>query len=181
MVMCPDPPPDETPKLPPISALTTPYASTPPLLTIFMLLQHPQDETTMRPSPLLKLPHPCLIFSLSYNPYASAGPSCYASKTALIPPQASLHPPLIILMLVECLPYMPPTPLTILRLVECLPDMPPMLLTILMFAVASQHASNAAYHPYACSALPTFLQRPPHTGPILKAAYYPYTPAALSR
>ncbi|MBW0576637.1 hypothetical protein O181_116352 [Austropuccinia psidii MF-1] len=59
---------------PPISALTTPYASTPPPLTIFMLLQRPQDETTMPPSPLLTLLHPRLIFSLAYNPYTPAGP-----------------------------------------------------------------------------------------------------------
>ncbi|MBW0489618.1 hypothetical protein O181_029333 [Austropuccinia psidii MF-1] len=178
--MCPDPPPDETPTLPPISALTTPYASTPLLLTIFMLLQCPQDETTMPPPPLLTLPHPA-----SSSPWLKIfmllrGPQGMPSKLPS-PPQASLHPLLIILMLVECLPYIPPMPLTILTLVECLPDMPPMLLTIFMLAVPSRHASAAACHPYACSALPTCLQRPPHTGPILKAAYHPYTPAALSR
>ncbi|MBW0498986.1 hypothetical protein O181_038701 [Austropuccinia psidii MF-1] len=96
------------------------------------------------PSPLLMLLHPCLIFSLAYNPYAAAGPSSYASNTALTPPYASLH-----------LPYMPPMLLTILRL--CPPDMPPMLLTILTLAVPSRHASNAAYHPYACSDLPICL------------------------
>ncbi|MBW0494115.1 hypothetical protein O181_033830 [Austropuccinia psidii MF-1] len=36
--------------------------------------------------------------------------------------------------------------------------MPPTLLTILTLAVPSQHASNAAYHPYAHSSLPTCLQ-----------------------
>ncbi|MBW0546142.1 hypothetical protein O181_085857 [Austropuccinia psidii MF-1] len=45
--------------------------------------------------------------------------------------------------------------------------MPPMLLTIFNLAVPSQHASNSAYHPYACSALPTCLLNPPHTGLIL--------------
>ncbi|MBW0528557.1 hypothetical protein O181_068272 [Austropuccinia psidii MF-1] len=40
------------------------------------------------PSPLLKLPHPCLNFSASYNPAAPAPPSRYASDTALNPPYA---------------------------------------------------------------------------------------------
>ncbi|MBW0575848.1 hypothetical protein O181_115563 [Austropuccinia psidii MF-1] len=31
----------------------------------------------------------------------------------------------------------------------------------------AQHASDAAYHPYACSSLLTCLQHPPHTGLIL--------------
>ncbi|MBW0530106.1 hypothetical protein O181_069821 [Austropuccinia psidii MF-1] len=75
--MRPHPPPDETPKLPP-----------------------------SLPSPLLTLPHPLLIFSLAYNPYAAVGPSSYASDAALTP---------------------------------------------------AQNASNASYHPYACSALPTCL------------------------
>ncbi|MBW0498267.1 hypothetical protein O181_037982 [Austropuccinia psidii MF-1] len=74
---------------PPISTLTTPYSSTPPLLTIFMLLKCSQDETTMPASPLLTLPHPRLIFSSAYNPYAPAGPSSYASDTALNP---AYHP-----------------------------------------------------------------------------------------
>ncbi|MBW0574346.1 hypothetical protein O181_114061 [Austropuccinia psidii MF-1] len=64
----PLPPLDEIPTLPPISALTTPYTSTPPLLTRFRLLQHPQDETMMLPSALLTLLHPGLNFSLDCNP-----------------------------------------------------------------------------------------------------------------
>ncbi|MBW0482443.1 hypothetical protein O181_022158 [Austropuccinia psidii MF-1] len=113
------------PTLPPSSALTTPYA-----------------------------PHPHLIFSLDYNPYAAAGPSSYTSNAALTPSYASLH----------------------------LPNIPPMLPTILTLAVPSrhasdapyhpyalpaQHASNAAYHPYTHSALLTCLQFPPHTSLIL--------------
>ncbi|MBW0483690.1 hypothetical protein O181_023405 [Austropuccinia psidii MF-1] len=78
---------------PPISALTTPYASIPLPLTIFTLLQGPQDETTILPSPLLMLLHPRLIFSLAYNPYTLEGPSSYSSDTDLTPPYASLHPP----------------------------------------------------------------------------------------
>ncbi|MBW0532633.1 hypothetical protein O181_072348 [Austropuccinia psidii MF-1] len=38
------------------------------------------------PSPLLTLPHPRLIFSLAYNPYAPAGPSSHASDAALTTP-----------------------------------------------------------------------------------------------
>ncbi|MBW0557056.1 hypothetical protein O181_096771, partial [Austropuccinia psidii MF-1] len=49
MLTRPHPPPDETPTLPPISALTTPYASTPPPLTILTLVEcHPE----MPPMPL---------------------------------------------------------------------------------------------------------------------------------
>ncbi|MBW0590808.1 hypothetical protein O181_130523 [Austropuccinia psidii MF-1] len=94
-------------------------------------LHPPPDETTTLPPPLLTLLHPHLIFSLAYNPCAPAGPSSYASNAALTHPYASLHPPLTILTLVECLPDMSPTTLTILTLMECLPNMPPTLLTIL--------------------------------------------------
>ncbi|MBW0491902.1 hypothetical protein O181_031617 [Austropuccinia psidii MF-1] len=80
------PPQDETSTLPPISALTPPCTSTSLPLTIFTLLQRPQDETMIPPSPLLTLLHPCLIFSSSYNPYGPRGPSSYASDTALTPP-----------------------------------------------------------------------------------------------
>ncbi|MBW0490437.1 hypothetical protein O181_030152 [Austropuccinia psidii MF-1] len=45
------------------------------------------------PSPLLTLPHPCLIFSTAYNPYAPAAPSRYTSDAALNPLYASPHPP----------------------------------------------------------------------------------------
>ncbi|MBW0547692.1 hypothetical protein O181_087407 [Austropuccinia psidii MF-1] len=86
------PPPDETLTLPPISSLTTPYTSTPPL-----------------------------IFSLAYNPHAPAGPSCHASNATLTPLRllapAQSYVPLTILRLMECLPDMPQTPLTILTLV----------------------------------------------------------------
>ncbi|MBW0490895.1 hypothetical protein O181_030610 [Austropuccinia psidii MF-1] len=89
MLTRPHPPPDETPTLPPIAALTTPYASAPPphlllglkslcccgalnaLLTclqcpphtglILTLLQPPQNETTMLPP-----------ISALTTPYASA-------------------------------------------------------------------------------------------------------------
>ncbi|MBW0556520.1 hypothetical protein O181_096235 [Austropuccinia psidii MF-1] len=83
------------------------------------------------------VPHPRLIFSLAYNPYAAVGRSSYASNATLTPSQHAL----------QCLSDMPPTLLTILTLVECLPDMPPTLLTILTLPVTSRHASNAAYNP----------------------------------
>ncbi|MBW0551027.1 hypothetical protein O181_090742 [Austropuccinia psidii MF-1] len=86
-------------------------------------------------------------------PYAAVGPSSYASNATLTPHYASLHPP----------------------------NMPPMLLTILTLAVPTQHASNAAYHPYACSALPTCLDTPyhPNAGGVpsrhaSNIAYHPY-------
>ncbi|MBW0533178.1 hypothetical protein O181_072893 [Austropuccinia psidii MF-1] len=72
----------------------TPHGATQHMLT---RLHPPPDETLALPpslpSPLLTLPHPLLIFSSAYNPYAPAGPSSYACETALIPPYASLHPP----------------------------------------------------------------------------------------
>ncbi|MBW0573515.1 hypothetical protein O181_113230 [Austropuccinia psidii MF-1] len=60
--MHPHPPPDETPTLPPISSLTTLYASA-----------------------------PRLIFSLAYNPYAAVGPSSYASNASLTHPTCLQH------------------------------------------------------------------------------------------
>ncbi|MBW0523364.1 hypothetical protein O181_063079 [Austropuccinia psidii MF-1] len=56
MLMRPQPPPDEIPTLPPISALTTPYASA-----------------------------PRLILPSAYNHYAPEVPSSYASNAALTP------------------------------------------------------------------------------------------------
>ncbi|MBW0481593.1 hypothetical protein O181_021308 [Austropuccinia psidii MF-1] len=45
------------------------------------------------PSPLLTLPHPCLVFSAAYNLYSPAGPSIYASEATLNPPYTSPDPP----------------------------------------------------------------------------------------
>ncbi|MBW0527480.1 hypothetical protein O181_067195 [Austropuccinia psidii MF-1] len=73
------------------------------------------------PSALLMLPHPCLIFSLAYNPYAATGPSGYASDATLTAPYASSHPP----------------------------NMPLTRLTVLTLAVPSHNASDAPYHPYS--------------------------------
>ncbi|MBW0589511.1 hypothetical protein O181_129226 [Austropuccinia psidii MF-1] len=103
------------------------------------------------------LPHPCLIFSLAYNPYSAAGPSSYASDAALIP----LTPPYT---RPTCLQRWLPS-----LCLQCPRNMTLTLLTILMLAVPSQHASDArgvpsrhasdaAYHPYTCSALSTCLR-----------------------
>ncbi|MBW0473625.1 hypothetical protein O181_013340 [Austropuccinia psidii MF-1] len=60
-------PQDETKMLPPISALTTPYASTPPPLTILTLPWHPQDMPPTLPSTLL-MPNPlCRLPSLRFH------------------------------------------------------------------------------------------------------------------
>ncbi|MBW0470369.1 hypothetical protein O181_010084 [Austropuccinia psidii MF-1] len=60
---------------------------------MFTLLQRPQDETRMPPSPFLTLPHTRLIFSATYNPYAPAGPLKLCLRHHPHPPYASLHPP----------------------------------------------------------------------------------------
>ncbi|MBW0551904.1 hypothetical protein O181_091619 [Austropuccinia psidii MF-1] len=59
---------------------------------ILMLLQPPQDETTM-PPPISALTTPYasaapLFFSAAYSSYASAAPSIYASDATLNPPYA---------------------------------------------------------------------------------------------
>ncbi|MBW0489821.1 hypothetical protein O181_029536 [Austropuccinia psidii MF-1] len=119
----------------------------------------------------------------TYHPYACIVPARHASNTAYHPYGCSALPMLLtILMLMECLPDMPPMPLTILTLFP--PDMPPMLLTILMLAVTFQHPPHtglilkAAYDPYTHAA-PHL--RPHHPCLIFSAAYNSYTPAAPSR
>ncbi|MBW0563787.1 hypothetical protein O181_103502 [Austropuccinia psidii MF-1] len=107
---------------PPISALTTPYASASlPHLPLGLQSLHCCAALKVWPDPTLTLP------------------TC----------------------LQHCLPS--------LRL-QCPPNMPPLLLTILMLAVTSQHASNAAYHPYT-------LIVPAQNAS--DAAYHPYTHSAL--
>ncbi|MBW0553167.1 hypothetical protein O181_092882 [Austropuccinia psidii MF-1] len=90
----------------------------------------PPDETPTLPSPLLTLPHPCLIFSLAYNPYAAVGPSSYASDAAYHPYACGV--PFQHASNTAYHPY--------------------------AHIVPTQYASNAAYHPYAHSALPTCLR-----------------------
>ncbi|MBW0500966.1 hypothetical protein O181_040681 [Austropuccinia psidii MF-1] len=80
-----------------ITALITPYASTPPPLTILTLLQSPQDIPLAPPSTLLEPPPPSssslpltmltlvLILSANYHPYTLAVSSHHASDTAPTP------------------------------------------------------------------------------------------------
>ncbi|MBW0489561.1 hypothetical protein O181_029276 [Austropuccinia psidii MF-1] len=150
MLMCPHPPPDETPTLPPhlhpyhsLSFRTpSPYS---PWIKILTLLRGPKVMPPTPPSPPLSLlspvayhPYACIVptqhaSNASYHPYACIVPTQHASNAAYHPYACSS-----LLML-----------LTILPRVECPPDMPPMLLTILTLAVPSRHASDTAYHPYA--------------------------------
>ncbi|MBW0510674.1 hypothetical protein O181_050389 [Austropuccinia psidii MF-1] len=148
----------------------------------------PPDVTPTLP------PHLRPHHSLRFHTSASSSPQLTILRLLWCPQVMPLTPPsqplLTILTLVECLPDMPSIPLTILIFVECLPnmptmlltiltlDMPPMLLTILTLAVPSQHRLTSLC---LCSALPTCLQCPPHTGLILNPAYDPYSPAAPSR
>ncbi|MBW0549860.1 hypothetical protein O181_089575 [Austropuccinia psidii MF-1] len=76
---------DVTPTLPPISALTTPYASTPQPLNLLTLRWCPQDMPLTPPLPLL-MPSPThLILSDPYHPYAHIVPSQHSSDPALTP------------------------------------------------------------------------------------------------
>ncbi|MBW0564726.1 hypothetical protein O181_104441 [Austropuccinia psidii MF-1] len=102
MLTRPHPPPDETPTLPPITALTTPYASTPLPLTIFTLLQRPQDETMMLPSPLLTLLHPA-----SYSPWLTILTLLQGPKVMpATPPSLPLTPPCTHLILSTAYPLL---------------------------------------------------------------------------
>ncbi|MBW0518779.1 hypothetical protein O181_058494 [Austropuccinia psidii MF-1] len=120
-------PPDETPTLPPISALTTPYSSA-PTPHLLLGLQSLNCCRTLKLF-LRRRPHPplCLLAptqhasDAAYHPYAcSARPTCLQH---CLPSLCSQCPPempqmlLTILMLVEFLPKIPPTGLTILMLV----------------------------------------------------------------
>ncbi|MBW0584488.1 hypothetical protein O181_124203 [Austropuccinia psidii MF-1] len=120
--MCPHPPPDETPTLPPhlrphhSLRFRTP-ASSSPWLKILMLLRGPQVIPPMPPSHPLGLLSPTQHASnAAYHPYAlSALPTLLTILTLAVPSQhasdAAYH------------------------LNTC--------------GVPSQHASNAPYHPYS--------------------------------
>ncbi|MBW0485216.1 hypothetical protein O181_024931 [Austropuccinia psidii MF-1] len=140
-------------------------ASSSPWLTILTLLQGPQVLPLTLPSPPL-----CLLAPSAYHPYARRVPSQHASDAAYHP-YACIVPS----RHASDAAYNP---------CACI--------------VPSRHASDAAYHPYArsalltclqyrllslclCSALPTCLQHPPHTGLILNSTYDPYASAAPSR
>ncbi|MBW0468899.1 hypothetical protein O181_008614 [Austropuccinia psidii MF-1] len=68
MLRCPHHPPDVTPTLPPISALITPYASTP---------RHLQS---LHSHGALKIYLLCLILSAAYHAYLCVVPSQHASN-----------------------------------------------------------------------------------------------------
>ncbi|MBW0538283.1 hypothetical protein O181_077998 [Austropuccinia psidii MF-1] len=68
------------------SALPTCLRHPPNNGLILTLLQPPQYETTMLPSPPLMLLQPHLFFSAAYNSYAPTVPSIYASEATLNPP-----------------------------------------------------------------------------------------------
>ncbi|MBW0570190.1 hypothetical protein O181_109905 [Austropuccinia psidii MF-1] len=142
------------PAPPSISTLTTPYASKPLPLTIFMLLHRPHHSLCfctpassspqftilmllwgpqvippMPPSPPLTPPCTRLILSTTYHPYSCGVPSRHASD-------AAYHSYACIVPSRHALnsayhPY------------ACI--------------VPSQHAFDSAYHPYTCSALLTCL------------------------
>ncbi|MBW0483758.1 hypothetical protein O181_023473 [Austropuccinia psidii MF-1] len=106
-----------------ISALATPYTSTPLLLSMLTTLQDHQDMPPMLPPYVL--PHPSLGFRnpAPYNPHAPTAPSRYASNAPLNPPYTHIVPS----RHASNTTYHPYT---------CI--------------VPSRYASNAAYHPYAC-------------------------------
>ncbi|MBW0519307.1 hypothetical protein O181_059022 [Austropuccinia psidii MF-1] len=137
MLTCPHPPPDETLTLPPISTLTTPYASTPPPLTIFTLLQCPHHSlqfcTPASSSPWLtvlmllqgpqvmplKLPSPPLIpprthrlpYSRLWMPSRHASYTTYHPYACVVPSQCASGPPHTGLILNPAYdPYSPAVP-----------------------------------------------------------------------
>ncbi|MBW0573583.1 hypothetical protein O181_113298 [Austropuccinia psidii MF-1] len=159
---------------PHISVLTTPYTSTPPSsspwIIILTLLRGPQVMPLTPPSPPLTPPRSHRLPSLrSYS----------ARQTCL---QCSLLSLALWSAFLTCLQCRLPTLRLWIALLTCLQsclpslclqcpaNMPPMLRTILMLAVPSWHASDAPYHPYACG-VPS-----QHAS---KAAYHPYARSAL--
>ncbi|MBW0554719.1 hypothetical protein O181_094434, partial [Austropuccinia psidii MF-1] len=168
------------------TALNTPYASTPPLLTVLMLPWCPQDIPPMPLSTLL-MPRPTrLMLSAAYHAYA-----CHAYAPVVCSRRHSNYTP----------PFLPsPLPLTILTLPQRPQDISPTWAstvlepppTFLILSAAyhaySRHAyaptarsrihslcfhTPAAYNPYTPMA-PSALLTPPPTRLMLSAAYHPY-------
>ncbi|MBW0481292.1 hypothetical protein O181_021007 [Austropuccinia psidii MF-1] len=85
MLPCPHPPPDETWTVPPISTLTTPYASTPPCHLLLGL----QSLCCCGALKLCLQCHPhrplCLLLSAAYHPYTCEVPSQHSSNVAYHP------------------------------------------------------------------------------------------------
>ncbi|MBW0496340.1 hypothetical protein O181_036055 [Austropuccinia psidii MF-1] len=135
---------DVTPTIPPISALSTPYASTSLWLKIFMLPPKPQDIPPTLPSTLVMPPPTSLILCAAYHAYASVVPSSHASDAAPANSYSSAPLPLKILMLLrfpQDIPLTPPSNL--------LTPSPTCLILAASYhpyalAVSRQHASNAA-------------------------------------
>ncbi|MBW0542337.1 hypothetical protein O181_082052 [Austropuccinia psidii MF-1] len=149
---------DVTLTQPPISALITPYTSTPPPLTIHMLPQFPQDIPPMPPSTLL-IPSPTrLILFAIYHPYTLAVSSRHASAAAHQSPPSSL------LML--------PHP----RHSQSIRYRGALKIYLLMTPPLQQLPSL-----HSCSFLLTCLRCFSHTGLILNSTYHPYASETLSR
>ncbi|MBW0474939.1 hypothetical protein O181_014654 [Austropuccinia psidii MF-1] len=170
---------------PPISILTTPYASaSPPHLLLGLqclrccgalklclqccahpplhLLAPAQHALNSSYNPCTHSSLPtCLQHSLPSLRLWSAFPTCLQCRLPSLH-LYSAHPT----GLQPCLPS--------LRL-QCPPDMPLMLLTILTLTVTSQNASDPAYHPSPCICPPKMPPRPPSHWTD------PYAPQAPSR
>ncbi|MBW0534403.1 hypothetical protein O181_074118 [Austropuccinia psidii MF-1] len=163
----------------PISTLTTPYASAPPLsspwLTILTLLRGPQVMPPTPPSPPL-----CLLTPTAYHPYARGCPP----NMPLTPPS---HWPLMILILLQppqdettmpapmssiTNPALPSPPLTICMLPPDPQDMP---LTPPSPPLMTPHPCRLPFL-RLWSAFPTFLQ---HRLPSLRL--YSACPTCLRR
>ncbi|MBW0559669.1 hypothetical protein O181_099384 [Austropuccinia psidii MF-1] len=123
---------------------------------MLMRPQHPPDETPTLPSPLLTLSHP-----RPYYLYAHVVPSRHAFA-------AAYHP------------YMPLPPLTILMLAGVEPSQH-WLPSLCLWSALPTWLRHRLPSLRLCSGLPAWLQCCPHTGLMLKAAYYPYPPSLPSR
>ncbi|MBW0461279.1 hypothetical protein O181_000994 [Austropuccinia psidii MF-1] len=152
-----------------ISALTSPYASAPPphlLLGLQSLcrcgalklcLQHFPHPPLRLLAPAAYHPYACGVPSrhasdVAYHPYACIVPARHASNTAYYPYARSALP-------------------------TCLQRSLPSLNSWSAFLTCLRCRLPSLTLKYPPNLPPT----PPHTGPILKAAYDPYAPAAPSR
>ncbi|MBW0490212.1 hypothetical protein O181_029927 [Austropuccinia psidii MF-1] len=125
-----------------MSALTHPYTYAPPLLTILMLPQDPQDMPPMLPPHVLPHPHhlPCLCSCRNLK-------ICLQSRhpmSALTHPYASSHLPLTMLTLPQDPQDMPPKPATHLHDHPSLHLCTPSAYHAYTPAGPSRYASNAS-------------------------------------
>ncbi|MBW0493514.1 hypothetical protein O181_033229 [Austropuccinia psidii MF-1] len=179
MITRPQCPLDVTLILPPISALIAPYTSTPPPLTILMLLRRPKDIPPMLPSTLVT-PHPlcrlpCLPSHSALPPFLQCRPSISAPTN----PYASAPQPLTILTIMQCPQDIPLKPLSTLLTPNPLCRLPSLR------SLSSQHASNTAPTPASSSMPPTILMLLKHSQyettmpPPISALTTPYASAPL--